>query len=285
MEADNCNNKEVEHSSKVKDENDKKADDPFDKYEKIIQLNKLGGLCLAGGSNEKAISILSKTLAFYEDMLQKKEIPPFFYGNLYCNLAKALSVAKRFDEAEVLYRRVLKSHPISNLMIKAKDFLLQEYFIEIDKLLEIRPINESDLTPIIIRHKKMIETFEPKEEKFQLDPIKGYKKNNLNSISSYADTLINLAVVLQIKYKESVTAFEMYYLAVLCEPENEVGNIDYNNFLRENNLKPLSDEFIIQRIKYDNFHSKLSSKIPEPDNAISLQQIQANIWKGKRKSI
>lgn len=276
-------NSEPEASNKVEASEEKKVDDPFDKYEKIIQLNKLGGLCLAGGSNDKAISILSKTLTFYEEMLAKKEIPPFFYGNLYCNLAKALSVAKRFDEAEVLYRKVLKSHPLSNIMTKAKELLLQEYYIEIENLLEIRPINEADLTPIILRHKKMIETFEPKEEKFQLEPLKKYKKNNLNSISSYADTLINLAVILQIKYKESVTAFEMYYLAVLCEPENEVGNIDFNNFLRENNLKPLSDEFIIQRIKYDNFHSKLSSKTSEPDNAIALQQIQANIWKGKRK--
>ena len=65
-----------------------KEEKPLSDFEKIMQLNKLGALFLSGDKYEKAQNILKKTLQFYIEKKEKKEIPNFFYSILYCNLAK-----------------------------------------------------------------------------------------------------------------------------------------------------------------------------------------------------
>ncbi len=52
----------------------------------------------------------------------------------------------------------------------------------------------------------------------------------------------------------------MYYLALLCENNNEVANIDFNNILTEINLKYKSDEYIIRRIA-EEYNSDYTKKI------------------------
>jgi hypothetical protein len=71
------NIKEDESSKEVQKEKD------LTPFEKIMDLNKLGALFLAADKNDKAVSILSKTLQYYLDLKQKNEIPNFFYSNLY----------------------------------------------------------------------------------------------------------------------------------------------------------------------------------------------------------
>ena len=82
----------INFNNESKEINDSKNNSNLSLFEKIIQLNKLGSLFLAGGNNSKAISILYKTVELYENSIKNKEIPSFFYGNLYCNLAKESSI-------------------------------------------------------------------------------------------------------------------------------------------------------------------------------------------------
>ena len=56
----------------------------------------------------------------------KKEIPNFFYGNMYCNYAKCLSVDKEFDKAEIIYKKVLDEHPFKNTLLKF-DFTIGQF--------------------------------------------------------------------------------------------------------------------------------------------------------------
>ena len=243
------------------------------KLEKLVQLNKLGGLCLAGGSNVKAIAILQKTMNYYLEMKEKNEIP-FFYGNLYCNLAKAYSVDRKFDEAEKLYIELIENHPFRRLLILFKDSIKEKFLIDVEELLNFNVINSYNVEnneQVYLKHKVLLSYFNINEEKRPVFEAKAkFHKNNLNSLSSFSDSLINLAVILQIKHKESFNAFNMYYFSILIDPDNNVANIDYNNFLRENNLKALSDEFITTRINFDNKDNKCKE---------TIKQLRANGWK------
>jgi hypothetical protein len=105
-----------------------------------------------------------------------------------------------------------------------------------------------------------------------------YRQNAFNNLSSFCDSLVNLAVIYQFKNSTSISAFNMYYLSVMLEPSNNVANIDYNNFLRESNNKLLSDDFIRNRINYDSILDKIEGKFYE-DNKNEfcfIESIQAN---------
>lgn len=68
---------------------------------------------------------------------------------------------------------------------------------------------------------------------------------------------MNLAVTYQFKNPISISAFNMYFISIILEPDNIVANVDYNNFLRETNHKDLSDEFISMRINLDSNYEYL----------------------------
>lgn len=207
------------------------------KLEKLIQLNKLGALCLAGNNNSKALTILKKTIDFYEKSIEDKEISNFFYGNLYCNYAKALSVDKNFDESEKYYKKVINNHPVKDTINAL--FLKEEFDIDLSNLYTIEPIGNNDIE---VYHKKLIKNLD--KDVF----TSKFYNNSLNSLNTYSDALVNLAVIFQIKYKESLTSFKMFILSIFTDKNNSVANIDYNSFLRENNFKHLSDEYITNRI-------------------------------------
>ena len=59
-----------------------KEEKPLSDFEKIMQLNKLGALFLSGDKYAKAQNILKKTLQFYIEKKEKKDIPNFFYSIL-----------------------------------------------------------------------------------------------------------------------------------------------------------------------------------------------------------
>jgi tetratricopeptide (TPR) repeat protein len=247
--------------------------------EKLIQLNKLGGLFLAGGGNTKAKSIFEKTIKFYNEMILKKEIPNFFYGNMFCNYAKCLSVEKDFDNAEIYYKKVLDEHPFKNTLLEFKEQINELFKIDLNDIYTIKQYSEQDIENGI---KELLKVYSLDANNKLLFDFKSkyYMKSSLNSISVYADSLVNLAVIFQIKYKETLTSFNMFILALLCEPENTVGNIDLNGFLRENNFKDLSDKFILHRILYD---LKADSLLINQVNQLSINQTTVNGFKNKSK--
>ena len=197
-------------------------------FEKIINLTKLGSLCLAADRIDKSVEILQKTLTFYEEKINTTEIPNFFYSIVYSNLAKAYSVKKEFGLAEPLYTKAILNHPLYKLLIKSAEEISKIYLIDIEKILEINP--KLDLS-LVEKQYGLVYDFFKNNSLFHF--TEKYKPNNLNSISSFTDSLINLAVIYQIHHKETNTAFNMYCLAILIEPNNEVANIDFNNYLRE----------------------------------------------------
>jgi len=262
-------------------------------FEKIMNLNKLGALFLSSDKYDKALSILSKTYDFYIAKKENKEIPNFFYSNLYCNLAKAHSCLKNFKEAEKYYRDCILNHPLYKILINEKEFMKNEFLFDIENLIVIK--QGIDLENIISKFDILMKFFSceyqnhldseiqklsltSEKSNFSQKISKKFKPNNLNSISSFTDSLVNLAVIFQYFHKETTTAYDMYCLALLLEPENNVANIDFNNFLREINLKEKSDLYIIQRIKYGfiNENEKNLEVEINPINAkrISMQKLQ-----------
>lgn len=266
----------------AKNEEDVEEKEPS-AFEKILQLNKLGSLFLAGGSNAKAKTFLSKTITFYEEKIANKEIPNIFYGNLYCNYAKALSVDKEFDQAEILYRKVIDNHPFKRTLDKEKEYILNVFFIDVEDLYSIKEITSEE--EIKKRFNKIVSLYLLDDNKITFELPKKFFKNTLNSISCLSDALLNLAVIFQIKHKETLTSFNMFCLALMLEPDNSVANIDFNGFLRENNFKELSDLFITARIKYDSQLNNEKKENSKKDNSMSLviNPIKANIWKDKSK--
>lgn len=105
-----------------------------------------------------------------------------------------------------------------------------------------------------------------------------YRPNAFNNLSSFCDSLVNLAVIYQIKNSTSNSAFNMYYISVIMEPDSNVANIDYNNFLRESNNKLLSDDFIRNRIYYDYALEKTDSKVINEDKSefCFIDSLEAN---------
>lgn len=243
-------------------------------FEKIMNLNKLGALFLSSDKTDKAISILTKTLQFYLEKRNNKEIPNFFFSNLYCNLAKAHSVKKEFKQAEELYKECILNHSLYKTLLREKEYFKEKFLLDLENILEIdKNINLEDILSkysIIMKHFSTNTNADEKEDN-TIEVIKKFKPNNLNSLSSFADSLVNLAVIFQYFYKETNTAFNMYYLAILCEPDNVVANIDFNNFLREVNLKEKSDDYIRQRINYDIYKN---DEINE--NMIAITPVVAN---------
>lgn len=249
-------------SSSTEEKNKNQNKEEISTFDKLLELNKLASLFLSSGNNQKAIIIFEKTYSMYQYLKEKNEFP-FFYGNLIGNLAKAYSCEKQFEKAKELYIKVINEHPYGEILREKEDYLRNEYLIDINCILEIHQLTEEN-DDIELKHEKLMRTFKIKEinekevgknEKIEtearFDLKKKYYKNNLNSVSSYVDSLINLSVLNQIICKNSISSYNMYYLSLLCDPHNDVGNINYNNFLRENNYKCLSDEFITCRVKYD----------------------------------
>lgn len=229
-----------------------KEEKPLSDFEKIMQLNKLGALFLSGDKYEKAQNILKKTLEFYIEKKEKKEIPNFFYSILYCNLAKVYSCQKNFKDAEPLYRECIQNHPLYKLLCKYSDLLSEQFCItNIKDLLSNKEIVTED--KIINKFNALMKYFDKDSEcrkEFTSKIIKEYKSNNLNTVSSLSDSLVNLSVILQIETKDLESSLDMYIIALLIDEDNTVANVNYNNFLREVNLKPKSDEYIIKRIQF-----------------------------------
>lgn len=200
-------------------------------FGKIINLNKLGSLCLSADKIDKSIQILQKTVDFYEEKLISKEIPNFHFSILYSNLAKAYSVKKEFKIADPLYRKAILNHPLMKILLNNADEIRETYRIDVNKLLEIDSyLDKSQIEKQFF----IIYEFFQNNSKFHI--TENFKANNLNSIASFTDSLVNLAVIFQYHHKETNSAFNMYYLAILIEPDNNVANIDFNNYLREVNI-------------------------------------------------
>ena len=275
------------NKSSISNIEENKLEMELSNFEKIMQLNKLGSLFLAADKFEKALSIFKKTFDFYNDKKSKNEIPNFFYSNLYCNLGKAYSCLKDFKNAEEIYKECILNNTIYKILIREKEFLKENFLIDVDNLLIIENLNPEHRHVIENKFEIMINYFDNNieslsnnkltlREEFNIKILKRFKPNNLNSLSSFTDSLVNLAVIFQYFYKESITSFNMYFLAILLEPDNTVANVDFNNFLRENDLKEKSDEYIIQRV----IHDCLKEKLEETENQqtaleIKLKQINA----------
>ena len=116
-------------------------------------------------------------------------------------------------------------------------------------------------------------------EEFRTRILKRFKPNNLNSLSSFTDSLVNLAVIFQYFYKETITSYNMYYLAILLDPDNVVANVDFNNYLRENNLKEKSDRYIIARISYDCYMDDSNENEVTACNDITVKQYKVKNYK------
>lgn len=277
------NNKHLETSSTTD-----KSSSETSPFEKIINLNKLGSLCLASDKFDKAISILSKTMDFYIEKKEKKEIPNFFYSNLYCNLAKSYSCLKQFDKAEPLYLECINNHPMYKILLKEKEFIQNIFNINVEKLVCIEEGVSLNFEEINKKIEIILNFFDFtfNDDNSLLAEFKDkinvkFKPNNLNNLSSFTDSLVNLAVIFQYKNKETITAFNMYYIALLCEPNNNVANIDFNNFLREVNLKHKSDEYIIKRIKYG-YLTEMKEKNEKGD--IGVEELDIHTINAKEKT-
>ena len=222
-------------------------------FEKIMQLNKLGALFLSGDKYEKALNILSKTLEFYVEKKQKKQIPPFFYSILYCNLAKTYSCLKQFDKASPLYSECITNHPLFKLLSKHNSFLTETFHL---MPLEHLLTSQSKVTEekVLLKFNALNEFFNTKNTTVRDEVTKRihkeFKGNNLNTVASLSDSLVNLAVILQINNKELEASLDMYIISLLLTQDNTVANVNYNNFLREVNMKLKSDEYIVKRIQY-----------------------------------
>ena len=90
----------------------------------------------------------------------------------------------------------------------------------------------------------------------------------MNSLSSFCDALVNLAVIFQFTNPRCINALNMFFLSIILEPNNSVANIDYNNLLRETNNKDLSDNFIRMRIFFDNKEYEILNLIKKENKEI-----------------
>ena len=254
MDLDTITTQDSEIANKNLDKNEEKE---LSATEKIIGLSQLGALFLAGNNNIKAKSILEKAINLYEN---QKELTVFF-SSLYCNYAKCLSVDKQFDLAEPIYKRVIDNHPMKSLLIKKTELLKQNYGIDIEDLYSLISYSTDNVQTLF----KQVFTIYSEDYKPPCNLI----KNKFNPLSSFSDSLVNLAVIFQIKYKESLTSLKMFVLAMLVEPSNTVANINFNGFLRENNFKELSDDFITHRVL-------MMSQIKEGARKLLVNPIKAN---------
>lgn len=270
-------------NTKESKSNHEEEEDPLSAVEKIIAFNKLGGIFLAGDDYNKALSIFMKTLKILEDYKEQKKIGEIHYNNLYCNIAKTLSCLKRFEEAGKYYQLVLKHHPLNRILLEHKDLLKEDFLIDFENLLTDRDLDES-----VIRQKFdiIVRTYSQGNDRLKFTPADKFIKSPFSSLGAYSDSLVNLAVIMQYTHKrENMTAFDMYYLALLLDPLNRVANIDFNNVLRQNGLRELSDEFIKIRIRHDYLES-LAKTTLNPMRAIpAIRQINANTQKKQGKDL
>ena len=239
-------------SNPEKNEEKQETSDQISDIKKIMQLNKVGALLLTGDKYEKAESILKKTLDFYLEKKNKKEIPNFFYSILYCNLAKVYSCQKKFNEAKPLYIEIILNHPLFKLIIKNSD-LIEKYFNikNLENIITDKTLRNED--EIIKKSELFLKYFEKDSEsrkEFLTKILDNYTNNKLNNKASLSDSLVNLAVIFQIENKDISVSFDMYILSILIDEDNSVSNVNYNNYLRECNFKSKSDIYINKRIQY-----------------------------------
>jgi tetratricopeptide (TPR) repeat protein len=256
------------------------SEEEMSNFEKILGLNKLGTLFLSADKFDKALVFLSKAFEMYTQKRQSKEIPNFFFPKLYCNLAKAYSCLKKFDEAEKLYIDCIKDHPLNKIILRDRSIFEDNFLINLDFLISLEKIDlNKDL--IIKQCNLVLDYFKADSDLYLLvksNVLNKFKPNNLSSISSFTHSIVNLAVIFQHKYRETQTAFNMYLLALIVEPNNDVANINLNNFLREIDLKNKSDEYITRRIIYDfKLQDEIkvldaSNKLPDNENLTDLSQ-------------
>lgn len=244
-------------------------------FEKIMQLNKLGALFLSGDKYDKALNILSKTLEFYIEKKQNKKIPPFFYSILYCNLAKTYSCLKQFDKASPLYSECILNHPLFKLLLKHNAFLTQTFHLmPLEQLLTCK--NSVTEEKVLLKFNALNSYFSITDTTIRNEVVKRihkeFKGNNLNTIASLSDSLVNLAVILQINNKELEASLDMYIISLLLTQDNTVANVNYNNFLREVNMKLKSDEYIVKRIQYAKNDNTIT--ITPADAAVPLSTIE-----------
>ncbi len=236
--------------------------------EDILALNKLGALCIRADNFEKAEKILTKTLKFYLEKIANQTVPYFFYSILFCNIAKAFSCQKKFKEAKPYYIEIIKRHPLSKILIENQN-ILEKYFniTDYEHIYENKEKrNEKD---ILIKFESLMKFFDKNSESkkiFEEKILSNFKDTKINTKSSLSDCLVNLAVILQIEDPEIKVSLDMYILSIILDINNHVPNVNFNNYLREVNLKLKSDEYINRRIQYD--LNDDSIKI-EPENALN----------------
>jgi tetratricopeptide (TPR) repeat protein len=262
----------------IKDSTQQDSQEEMSNFEKILGLNKLGSLFLSADKFDKALIFLTKAIEIYTQKRESKEIPNFFFSNLFCNLAKAYSCLKKFDEAEKLYMDCIKDHPLTKIILRERSLFEENFIINLEFLISLEKI---DLNKDLINKQcnLILDYFKGESDLFLLvknNILKKFKGNNLSSISSFTHSIVNLAVIFQHRFKETQTAFNMYLLALIIEPNNEVANINMNNFLREIDLKNRSDEYITRRIIYD-FSLKDDIKILDANNETSDNYVSNTI--------
>ena len=239
-------------SNPEKNDEKQETSDQISDIKKIMQLNKVGALLLTGDKYEKAESILKKTLDFYLEKKNKKEIPNFFYSILYCNLAKVYSCQKKFDEAKPLYIEIILNHPLFKLIIKNSDLMEKYFYIRnLENIMTDKTLRNED--EILKKAKLFLKYFEKDSEsrkEFSSKILDNYINNKLNNKASLSDSLVNLAVIFQIENKDISISLDMYILSILIDENNSVSNVNYNNYLRECNFKTKSDIYINKRIQY-----------------------------------
>ena len=239
-------------SNPEKNDEKQETSDQISDIKKIMQLNKVGALLLTGDKYEKAESILKKTLDFYLEKKNKKEIPNFFYSILYCNLAKVYSCQKKFDEAKPLYIEIILNHPLFKLIIKNSDLMEKYFYIRnIENIMTDKTLRNEDEN--LKKSKLFLKYFEKDSEsrkEFSSKILDNYTNNKLNNKASLSDSLVNLAVIFQIENKDISISLDMYILSILIDEDNSVSNVNYNNYLRECNFKNKSDIYINKRIQY-----------------------------------
>ena len=236
-------------SNPENNEEKQETPDQISDIKKIMQLNKIGALLLTGDKYEKAESILKKTLDFYIEKRNKKEIPNFFYSILYCNLAKVYSCQKKFNGAKPLYIEIILNHPLFKLIIKNSDLMEKYFYIRnIENIMTDKTLRNED--EILKKAELFLKYFEKDSEsrkEFLSKILDNYTNNKLNNRASLSDSLVNLAVIFQIENKDISVSLDMYILSILIDENN---NVNYNNYLRECNFKTKSDIYINKRIQY-----------------------------------
>ncbi len=240
-----------DNSEKKEDEKDEGSDQISD-IKKIMQLNKIGALFLTADKYDKAEKILKKTLDFYTEKKEKKEIPNFFYSILYCNLAKVYSCQKKFEEAKPLYIEVILNHPLFKLILK-NSVLMEKYFSikNLENLTTDKTLRKEE--EILQKAELFLKYFEKDSEsrkEFESKILDNFTSNKLNNKASLSDSLVNLAVIFQIENKDISVSLDMYILSILIDENNSVSNVNYNNYLRECNYKNKSDIYINKRIQF-----------------------------------